>query len=303
MVKIILILILVMLNLYATSNQYLPILIDNSNYKIYVNSDGSLAFSDCFTDALPFNSNGMAPVSLDGETWIFVNYKGQKINKKTFDSIDEFASNGLAAASKNGQYGYIDINGQWIIKPKFDEAYKFDTVDNNVSLAMAWIDEKHGYINQKGEWIIKPIFGSHYDTGFENEVAMVSPVNSSLYGLIDTKGKWILKPQYEWDTAGDIQIYKGHFTLMKNGKWGVINAQGKWIIEPKYEYILSAEKNGYIVERNNKKIFIPLKEKCELKTNKTEIVKNNKVLSALLIKTDNCDEFLKQAKQKFHNLK
>lgn len=292
-----------MLNIYAKSNQTLPILIDNSNYKIYVNSDGNLAFSACFTDALPFNSNGIAPVSLDGDSWIFVNYKGQKINKMTFDSVDEFAINGLAAASKNGQYGYIDMKGLWVIKPKFDEAYKFDIVDNNLSLAMVWIDERHGYINQKGEWVIKPLFGSHYDTGFENGVAMVSPVNSSLYGLIDTKGKWILKPQYEWDTAGDIQTYKGHFTLMKNGKWGIMNALGKWIIEPKYDYILSAEKNGYMVERNNKKIFIQLKEKCELKTNEINAAKKNKELSTLLINSDSCDEFLKRAKLKFPNLK
>lgn len=303
MIKIIVIYLLIMLNINAESNKKMPILMDTSNYKIFVSFTGDLAFLGCYADALPFNINGLAPVSLDGNSWVFINTDGKKIKSNSFESVDEYADNGLAAASVNGKFGFIDTNGKWVIKAKFDETYKFDSIDNNLSLAMAWIDEKHGYINQKGEWVIKPIFGSHYDTGFENGVAMVSPVNSSFYGLIDAKGNWILKPQYEWDTAGDIQTYKGHFTLIKNGKWGVVNTQGKWIVEPKYDYILSAEKNGYMVERNNKKIFIQLKENCELKTNKSEVVKNTKALSVLLMKYDSCEEFLKQAKQKFPNLK
>jgi len=310
MQKIILIFILIIFNLYAKNNTNIPILLDNTDYKIYVKPDGNLAFLGCYADALKFNSNGLAPVSLEGDTWTFINDTGQKINKKTFDSIDEFATNGLAAASKNGQYGYIDINGNWIIKPKFDEAYKFDTVENNLSLAMAWIGEKHGYINQKGEWIIKPIFGSHYDTGFENGVAMVSPENSSLYGLIDSHGKWILAPKYDWDTSGDVKTHKGHFTLMENEKWGVIDTQGKWIVKPKYDYIIGAVSNAYIVELRKKKYVINLKDKFIEKVEESNEIKNvngnyiyeslnlviNKKLGELLTKTNDCNEFIKQAK-------
>lgn len=58
-----------------------------------------------------------------------------------------------------------------------------------------------------------------------------------------------------------------------------------------------------MVERNNKKIFIQLKEKCELKANEINAAKKNKELSTLLINSDSCDEFLKRAKLKFPNLK
>lgn len=209
-----------------------------------------------------------------------------------------------------------NINVEFILI-KSSKFTNFDSIENNISLAMAWIDEKHGYIDISGQWIIKPIFASHYDTGFENGVALVSPVNSSLYGMIDYNGKWILEPKYGWNTSGDVKTHKGHFTLMDKGRWGVVNSKGIWVIKPNYDFILGATANGYAVKLNNKEIFIDLKIKYKKETDKTNEIKKmnknytygnsnliiSKKLGDLLIKTNNCEDFLKQVKKTFPNLK
>ena len=54
-----------------------------------------------------------------------------------FDFIDEF-SEGLAAARKNGLYGYIDTAGQWVIAPQFQEAEPFSEGTAAVCVRNNW---------------------------------------------------------------------------------------------------------------------------------------------------------------------
>lgn len=51
----------------------------------------------------------------------------------------------------NNRYGYINKQGVFIIKPKFDKAYNF-----NAGLAKVKIGNKEGYINMDGDVVMEP---------------------------------------------------------------------------------------------------------------------------------------------------
>ncbi|EAL1455719.1 WG repeat-containing protein, partial [Campylobacter coli] len=58
-------------------------------------------------------------VELNGK-WGFIDKNGEFAIKPKFDDIWDF-SEGLAKVKLNGKYGFIDKNGDFVIKPKFDD--------------------------------------------------------------------------------------------------------------------------------------------------------------------------------------
>ncbi len=71
---------------------------------------------------------------------------------KGYDVIYPF-KNGRAKVIKNGKMGYIDMQGEEIIKPEFDQVYPFEK-------GMARVENlgKLGLINEAGEILLDPIY-------------------------------------------------------------------------------------------------------------------------------------------------
>ncbi|MCU0822277.1 MAG: WG repeat-containing protein [Spirochaetes bacterium] len=108
----------------------------------------------------------------------------------------------------NGKWGYVNENGRYVIKPRFEEAWDF--IDG---LARIRICSKYGFINEKGRPKIRPMFDNARD--FSEGLAAVMVYNSAskaAWGYIDTKGRFVIKPQYE--EAADFSDGKA---LVKNG--------------------------------------------------------------------------------------
>ncbi|EAH9640326.1 WG repeat-containing protein, partial [Campylobacter coli] len=53
----------------------------------------------------------------------------------------------------NGKYGFIDKNGEFVIKPNFDDAWYF-----REGLAKVGLNGKYGFIDKSGKIVIEPIF-------------------------------------------------------------------------------------------------------------------------------------------------
>lgn len=89
-------------------------------------------------------------------------------------------SDGLMVAQQNGQSGYMDVSGQWVIEPRFAQANVF-------SEGLAFVAEKalFGYIDRSGQWRIPPQFNDPMDSAsaFRNGRARVD--------LADGRGAWI----------------------------------------------------------------------------------------------------------------
>ena len=185
--------------------------------------------------------------------------------------------------NKNKKYGFVDINGNWIIQPIFDNAYNFSN-----DLARVVINKKYGYIDKKGNLVIQPIFESAWN--FSDDLAMavlngefifldkkgnivihvmnISPTNfseglssvmlndsSSRMGYIDKKGNWIIQPILEY--ANDFK--EGIAGVKYGGKWGYIDKKGNWVIQPAFESVNDFKEELAAVEYRGKWGYIDKK--------------------------------------------
>ena len=120
--------------------------------------------------------------------------------------------------------GYIDLNGKTLIPSKYlvlgdyeDGLIAANIFENGVS--------KVGYLDIKGNWVIKPMECSAY-SGFINGVAAFSKTfdentYSDNFGLIDKTGKFVIEPQFEDFAYDDNYAY-----AKVNDLWGVLDISG-----------------------------------------------------------------------------
>lgn len=108
----------------------------------------------------------------------------------------------------NGKWGYIDLNGQLRIQPKFDYAELFSQ-----GRAVAQIDDFYGFIDVVGNWIIRPQFSEV--TPFRFNLSVVVDEHGKA-GVINLFGESILDLRFE-----DVQII--------NDDWLWVQDETGWI--------------------------------------------------------------------------
>jgi len=91
-----------------------------------------------FDRAMNFKE-GVAAVK-QGELWGYINLKGEWILKPQYQKARNF-SEGLGLVKINGKYGYVRYDGSIAIQPIFDEAQNFQC-----ELARVRLGKKKGYI-------------------------------------------------------------------------------------------------------------------------------------------------------------
>ncbi|EAI7263009.1 WG repeat-containing protein, partial [Campylobacter lari] len=91
----------------------------------------------------------------------------------------------------NTKWGFIDKNGDFIIKPQYDEVRDFHN-----GLSVVKFNDKYGFINKNGDFIIKPQFD--YIGNFKKGLAIVGyginlfDCNAEKYGFIKENGKILI---------------------------------------------------------------------------------------------------------------
>ena len=184
-----------------------------------------------------------------------------------YDKVMDF-SEGLAAVSKDGKWGFIDKTGKEVIKPQYDNIsgdymkgigglkeglalvskngkwgwinkdgkvvinflYKH-AGDFNEGLAAVDINGKTGYIDKTGKMAIKQLFYSGYD--FSDGLAVVWLKDSDAIGnncYIDRTGKVVLKSSYNAISS----FHEGLAVVEIGVLSGVIDKKGKVIVKPQY---------------------------------------------------------------------
>lgn len=106
-------------------------------YYYLIDSAGNPITDQKFENADVFNSSGYAAVELGGR-WGFVDLEGNVVIEPQFEEAKSF-SNGLAAVKKENQWGYIDESGSVVIPAQFENAGDF----NNGGAA---------YVQEFGSW-------------------------------------------------------------------------------------------------------------------------------------------------------
>jgi hypothetical protein len=176
--------------------------------------DFSLGFKDGYAQV----GMGTLPSLSDGSARFgFINPKGEVTVPLHFSEVLDF-SEGLAAVrigdDKTGQWGFIAVDGKFILNPRFAEVSVF--VDG---LAPATEDgKKWGFINRSGAFVIAPTYdrANAFEDGYAN--VAIKHGDGFTWGVMNTKGRLVVQP------ISDelIKFSEGMAAVKVNGKFGYI---------------------------------------------------------------------------------
>lgn len=101
-------------------------------YYKYIDKNGAVSFDESFAWAGAF-SQGLACVAKSGRWngnlgrrdlfYFFIDKNGLRVTEETFEDCTHFHENGLAGVKKDGKFGYIDKQGNYVVP--LTEDYKF----------------------------------------------------------------------------------------------------------------------------------------------------------------------------------
>jgi len=238
----------------------------------YIDTTGKMVIQPQYYTAAPF-SDGLARVTLPGvKDTIYINHHGKEVLRLKGKDISGDFNQGLAAALKDGKWGFIDKQGKW----KIPAQYKFAAYFHNdyVVVYISNAPFKVGMIDRKGHTAIEPVYTGM--AGPDEGLVLVSKGDEQTgykVGFIDMQNHVVSVPQYNnaspfaegyaavcvgendsnrskvpnnWgyiDHKGALviplqfatagQFHNGRATVTTHdGQWGWIDTRGKWAWGP-----------------------------------------------------------------------
>lgn len=188
----------------------------------YITPTGSYFVKPIFDVALYFE-DGKAHVQI-GEN-IMTSAKGELyrdgkliLDGKEMSVFDLYSDVVKSKKGNNGLYGFVDADGDWIVKPEFDKVWDFGADD----IALVQKDGKFGFINKEGSVIIEPSLedANSFSEGFAKFK------QDGKYGFIKTDGSLLAPPIFEDASYFD----SGRVSIELDGDPGYLYSDGVLLI-------------------------------------------------------------------------
>jgi hypothetical protein len=215
----------------------------------YINCLGVVVLSTVFEEAYPFR-NGLASVKQSGQ-WGAINLQGDFVIPPAYGGPLIF-SEGLAQFStgdpKDGdKRGLISATGEVIVKPRYRSISNFSG-----GLACVYDGKLYGYIDRDGNQVIPPFFEDA--RGFSEGVAAVK-LNGA-WGYIHPDASTAIPMRFFCERGMAGPFREGRARIARNGKLGHINKKAEFITEPcfdmAYEFsegmapVIREKRTGYV---------------------------------------------------------
>ncbi|WP_342331934.1 WG repeat-containing protein [Pedobacter sp. FW305-3-2-15-E-R2A2] len=157
----------------------------NSYYRKYTTPDQKTAH------ASPFQS-GLFKIRIKDDN-LFIDETGKEVRFPGFAYVGEFYNNLAWVVREKGEqglYGLIDIKGNVVLEPQYDQ---LDVLNDHVNLVRVRKGGKYGVVNDQGKVILEP----RYDliSAWTPELLELSLKDKS--GLADKDGKIVLEPRFD----------------------------------------------------------------------------------------------------------
>ena len=140
----------------------------------YVDEKGNWVIPPQFDSAFEFNDN-MARVEINRTSASGDNF----IEKSPFYPYTRISN--LAKVCVDGKWGMIDVNGNFVVPPLYENIYGF-----KYNFSIVKLNGKMGFIDRVGNLVIDTIYDSAED--FLDGIAKV--VLNGKEGYIDSTGRW-----------------------------------------------------------------------------------------------------------------
>ena len=196
-----------------------------------INTTGKVVFELPDIIEAGFFGENLAPVCDANKKWGYVNTEGEMVIKPQYDDAQSF-SEGLAAVRMGDEYGYINHEGQYVINPQFYVADAFSC--GYAQVKKTKYSSYYDYINQKGK-IVSDKFEGGFNHISENKLLCV-------YGPTRTESKKMIIRNHRGDSIASTQYFEraGVFSeglcwVEYNKKSGFINTKGLLAVNPIYD--------------------------------------------------------------------
>ncbi len=146
--------------------------------------------------------------------------------------------------AENELYGYIDISGEYVVRPIYPKANKFD---NGLAAVKDPQTGLWGYIDATGDCVIDTQF-KEAEAFADSGLAAVLDSDSSLWGFIDKSGKYVIDPQYP--EVKDFNTLGLAFAANFDGSWMLIDKKGQQIGSHIYSNVNYFSEGLAVVEVN-----------------------------------------------------
>lgn len=204
----------------------------------------------------------------------YVNQMGEFIVPCRYDAVNGF-NEGLMVVATSNKCGYVDTMGQWVIDSIYDDARAFGN-----GLARVKVNDKWRFIDKEGN-IIENLNYDEILTGFSNNRAFVKDGDSIL--MIDNKGNEICEV-----IADFVYGFKeGYVTFKSNGKFGKLDTTGAVVIPAKFDDISSVFNGVAIFEQNEKQGLVDTAGNIIIKASHDNIYQFNENSLIIAINIDN----------------
>lgn len=176
-------------------------------------------------------SEGLAPFTTNNRLSGFIDINGNIVIEPKYNGVGYF-QDGLAwARSDNDLTGFIDKTGQWVIDPKFLKVGPFDSVSG-----MTRVKTSSGWAYSNKEGVVMSISDTDIWKPFNDGLALGR--KQGKIGFFDKEGNWVIPPSFE--VAKD---FKNGFAPVRKGElWGFIDTKGEWVIPPTFVGVKDFEK-------------------------------------------------------------
>lgn len=154
--------------------------------------------------------------------------ESQRANQVNIQGLKFF--DGLAAFKNNGLYGFIDIQGNIVIKPQFKYAGRFSRERSAVQSAS---NDLWGFIDTKGNYIVYPQYcslGAFSESDglagvYKDGYKVGDKCVGGKWGFMNTSGQWEINPVLDHAE----RFIQGKAKVTYQGNQGYINRYGQWV--------------------------------------------------------------------------
>ena len=179
-----------------------------------LNEDGSSKFDMSYDYMYPFTSiEGASKVKKDGKE-VIIDANGKPIFQKDYDRIWEF-EDGVARIELKGKVGYLTMDDQYLVVPKYDSAYKDETT---FGCYYTKINEKWGVVLPDGT-VIEPM--SDAPIQFYGAYGIIRVGDKMTY--INKKAERLTKEVFDYCHP----VSDGFGRVQMNGKTNYLSTTGK----------------------------------------------------------------------------
>ncbi|MDF2589294.1 MAG: repeat protein [Anaerocolumna sp.] len=217
----------------------------------FIDKTGSFVIEPVFSFATDFSDERAVVSNLENGNFTdkVIDLSGNVIFDKDYD-VEAF-HNQVAIISDKETYkkGYIDINGNIIVEPKYNIATDFD--DNGKAFVLTE-SGKYELIDMKGTTVESIDLGDNvsFVIDYKDGYVIYSDANTMNVGVIKVNGETILEPNYREitylgnDLFGVKEVSTDPYTTPDSSPSAIFDKTGKQITEYIY-YDLTTFNNGY----------------------------------------------------------